>query len=339
MSATTGSMQVARLTGPSWAFLGLLLVVDQMLLPSFHAGNAPFKVSYFFCGLWLLDALVRTGRDAHLTRLFTRFALAMSVVVGCALVGQLWLAANYPPADDGQLLRSVLIYVLVTLAFGMGLSAGRFRFEWLVPVLIVAAGLNLLSIFMRASLPSWLIDLYYPAQQVTRLMDHGVVDTRSLLEMVRPRGLFGNPNVSAHMVSVIALVICLVLRHGRMRAPRPLAAIGVVALPLLVATLLASRGEMLVTAVLAFFNFRYIFRLSDAAARARLTLAVALAPVLVVAAVMLLGGVDELRQAWLPERTADPLDFLADLAAAFVTAACIGFFSRSKTQCAESSVR
>jgi VanZ family protein len=62
-------------------------------------------------------------------------------------------------------------------------------------------------------------------------------------------------------------------------------------------------------------------------------------PVLVVAAVMLLGGVDELRQAWLPNRSADPFDFLADLAAAFVTAAGIGFFSRSKTQCAESSVR
>jgi VanZ family protein len=62
-------------------------------------------------------------------------------------------------------------------------------------------------------------------------------------------------------------------------------------------------------------------------------------PVLVVAAVMLLGGIDELRQAWLPERSADPLDFLADLAAAFATAACLGFFSRRKTVCAESSAR
>jgi VanZ family protein len=62
-------------------------------------------------------------------------------------------------------------------------------------------------------------------------------------------------------------------------------------------------------------------------------------PVLVVAAVMLLGGLDELRQAWLPARSADPFDFLADLAAAFVTAACLGFFSRRNTPCAESSER
>ena len=62
-------------------------------------------------------------------------------------------------------------------------------------------------------------------------------------------------------------------------------------------------------------------------------------PLLVVAVVMLLGGIDELRQAWLPGRSADPLDFLADLSAAFFTAACLGFFSRRKIQCAESSER
>jgi len=62
-------------------------------------------------------------------------------------------------------------------------------------------------------------------------------------------------------------------------------------------------------------------------------------PVLVVAAVMLLGGADELRQAWLPARSADPLDFLADLCAAVATAACLSFFSRGKPSCAASSQR
>jgi O-antigen ligase/polysaccharide polymerase Wzy-like membrane protein len=283
MNVTSPSLQYTRVTGPSWTLLGLLLVIDEMLLPTFHLGGLPYKISYFICGLWLVDAMVRTERDARSTRLFVRFAVAMSVIVGCALLGELWLAAVYEPVYDGQASRSVLIYVLATLAFGMGLSAGRFRFEWLVPVMFVAVGLNVLTIVMRASLPAWLTDLYFPEQLVTSLADHGATDARSILEMVRPRGLFGNPNVSAHMVTVIALFICLGLRNGRMAPPRPLVAIGVVALPMMLATLLASRGEMLVSALLALLNFRYIFRLSNARARAQLTLAAVVAPLLLIA--------------------------------------------------------
>jgi hypothetical protein len=298
MNANPIALDNTRVWGPSWTFLGLLLVLDQMLLPIFHLGGLPYKVSYFICGLWLLDALARDHHDAYRTRAFLRLALAMSVIVGCALLGELWLAANDQPAQDGQALRSVLIYVLATLAFGMGLSAVRFRFEWLVPVLFAAVALNLLTIIMRGSLPPWLIDLYYPAQQVTALVDHGAVDARSVLEMVRPRGLFGNPNVSAHMITVIALFICLGLRNGRMRAPGSLAAIGVVTLPLMIATLLASRGEMLVTAVLAFFNFRYIFALSDARGRTALTVAAVAGPILMIAVLVRVVSETSLIENW-----------------------------------------
>jgi VanZ family protein len=61
-------------------------------------------------------------------------------------------------------------------------------------------------------------------------------------------------------------------------------------------------------------------------------------PVLVVASVMALGAMDELRQAFLPLRSADSMDFFADLCAAIVTASALAFFSRGKaTPCAESS--
>jgi VanZ family protein len=63
-------------------------------------------------------------------------------------------------------------------------------------------------------------------------------------------------------------------------------------------------------------------------------------PVLVVAAVMVLGAMDELRQAFLPLRTADSMDFFADLCAAVVTASALAFFTRGKAKlCAESSPR
>ena len=63
-------------------------------------------------------------------------------------------------------------------------------------------------------------------------------------------------------------------------------------------------------------------------------------PVLVVAAVMVLGAMDEFRQAFLPLRSADSMDFFADLCAAIVTASALAFFTRGKTKlCAESSPR
>ena len=63
-------------------------------------------------------------------------------------------------------------------------------------------------------------------------------------------------------------------------------------------------------------------------------------PVLVVAAVMALGAMDELRQAFLPLRSADSMDFFADLCAALATAGALSFFARGKAKpCAESSPR
>jgi VanZ family protein len=63
-------------------------------------------------------------------------------------------------------------------------------------------------------------------------------------------------------------------------------------------------------------------------------------PVLVVAAVMVLGALDETRQAFLPLRSADSMDFLADLCGAIATASALTFFARGKAKpCAESSPR
>jgi VanZ family protein len=60
-------------------------------------------------------------------------------------------------------------------------------------------------------------------------------------------------------------------------------------------------------------------------------------PVVVVAAVVAFGAVDEWRQAYLPGRFSDGSDFLANLAAALATAALL--FMQRKTVCAESSPR
>ena len=54
-----------------------------------------------------------------------------------------------------------------------------------------------------------------------------------------------------------------------------------------------------------------------------------------IVAVILFGALDEWRQAYVPHRTSDAKDFLADLCAALTTGALL--FMQRKTPCAESS--
>ena len=63
-------------------------------------------------------------------------------------------------------------------------------------------------------------------------------------------------------------------------------------------------------------------------------------PVLVIAGVMMLGALDELRQAAIPARSADVFDFLADALSAAVTGAVLMWSTQKtgvKKSCAESS--
>jgi hypothetical protein len=62
-------------------------------------------------------------------------------------------------------------------------------------------------------------------------------------------------------------------------------------------------------------------------------------PVLVIAGVMMLGALDELRQAAIPGRSADVFDFLADALAAALTGVVLMWATPSgaKKPCAESS--
>jgi len=62
-------------------------------------------------------------------------------------------------------------------------------------------------------------------------------------------------------------------------------------------------------------------------------------PLLVVVGVMALGLADEARQAFIPGRTADLMDFMADALAACAVGAVMYWKQGARKQCAESSAR
>jgi VanZ family protein len=59
-------------------------------------------------------------------------------------------------------------------------------------------------------------------------------------------------------------------------------------------------------------------------------------PTLVIAGVILLGGLDELRQSFIPSRSADMWDFCADAVAAALTGAVLMWKTGATKQCVES---
>jgi VanZ family protein len=60
-------------------------------------------------------------------------------------------------------------------------------------------------------------------------------------------------------------------------------------------------------------------------------------PLLILGVVSALGLADELRQSFIPGRSADFMDFIADAAAAFATGALLHWKTGAKPSCAESS--
>lgn len=262
----------------SFAAMGLVLIVDQLLLPMFHVGAFSYKISYFLLVLWFGDWIARTG-DASVAPVraeFLRFATAMFLIVACALMGELLLLARYPIASHAETARSVLIYVLVTLSFGLGLSARRFKAAWLIPVFYAAVALNFGFIFLRSGMPSWLVGFYYPQQAVDALGLSQFSNAADLLELTRSRGLFANPNVSAHMVNIIVLFICLAQRKRVLATPGNVNGMGIVVLPVALSAILASRGEFLVAAILGFLNFRLMLGAASVARRFFLTVVASL---------------------------------------------------------------
>lgn len=243
--------------------MGLVVVVDQLLIPMFHIGELPYKVSYLVLGVWALGVATDSADSAFARarrRDSMRFACAIGGILLCAWLGELALRAGHNAEGYAEFGRSALIYLLGVLAFGLGLNAVRFRIEWLSWVFFVSVGLNLAFILLREWLPASLVNFYYSAKVVEDFAISGIRDATDVLNLVRPRGIFSNPNGTMLIVNLVVLFLHLGYKHRLLRQPSVLSATGVLLLPLVLSILLATRGEFIVSAVLGVANFRVLRR-------------------------------------------------------------------------------
>jgi hypothetical protein len=245
------------------SLFGVILVYDQLLLPMFHIGSFPYKVSYLLVGIWLFATNTNSNKlfkSIDAKSQFIRFSLLVIGIMLCSIAGEILTGMLFGVKSLAETFKSLTLYVLMILSFGLGLSSVKFSPRNLIWVLYIAVILNLLFIFYKSSLPSFLIDLYFPPLVLASWIEYGVTDVKTLLELARPRGLFPNPNVSAFMVNIIGLFIYVSLKNKVLKEPKVLASIGIILLPILVSILLASRGEIIVSFILAVLNYRILLK-------------------------------------------------------------------------------
>lgn len=247
----------------NFSLFGVILVYDQLLLPMFHIGSFPYKVSYLLVGIWLFATNINSNnlfKSIDAKSQFLRFSLMVIGIMFCSVAGEILTGMLFGVKSLAETFKSLTLYVLMILSFGLGLSSVKFSPRNLIWVLYIAVLLNLLFIFYKSSLPSFLIDLYYPPLVLSSWIDLGVTDVNALLELARPRGLFPNPNGSAFMVNIIGLFIYVSLKNKVLVVQNVLVSIGIILLPILVSILLASRGEMIVGFILAVLNYRILLK-------------------------------------------------------------------------------
>jgi hypothetical protein len=243
----------------SFSFFGLILVIDQLLLPMFHFNGLPFKFSYFLVALWFLNFLVKRNKNYYENREFLFFSFAILLIMLCGILGELFFLGYFNADGFEPLIRSMLIYTLTIFSFGLGLSSKKFNINWLIPIFLVAISLNFIFIFFKTQVPSWLISIYYSQAYVNDFAALGITDVKSILELGRPRGLFPNPNGSAFMVNIISLFIYLGIKKNLCKTPSSFIYFLIIILPIILSMLLASRGEFLVSLLLGFLHARLVF--------------------------------------------------------------------------------
>ncbi len=183
------------------------------------------------------------------------------VIVG--IIGEVWLTISQDVISHNEAFRITTFYLLTTLTFGLGAQCRQLNLNWLVKAFYGALFLNILFIVFKLKLPAWLLNYYYPERSFEILNTISMTDLENLLSLARPRGIFSNPNVSALMINLISLFIYLSFRNKLLELKLNFIGIGIILLPIFFSLLFSSRGEFIVSALLAGLYFVQIYKSID----------------------------------------------------------------------------
>jgi O-antigen ligase len=232
----------------------LLFIVDQLLFPMFHLAGMPVKISYILIVIWLVNVLFR---KKNIDKFFFTIACFFIVIIACSLVGELFVYLKFPESQFPETLWSITIYLLMIFSYGLATSNISFNYRWLYWIFFSAIIMNFAIIFLSGQLP-FLANFYYSKNAAE---DLGVADVSEIVNMLRPRGIFGNPNTSMLQVNIIYLFIVVFIKKNLLQRPSLLLTALLIMMPMALAVVLGSRSELLITVtyslVLTFHQYKF----------------------------------------------------------------------------------
>ena len=222
------------------------VLVDQAILPMFHIGGIPFKLSYLILAVWPVIASKTTGNNYYCYRIsqkqrFLKLSAPIIGIMGIGLIGQIFLWTLGDIQDQYLAFRAVMTYVLMLLALRFGQAVADFRSHWLIWILYMNLAINFMFLFAAQQFHV-ITRIYHSYEEA--------VGISMALAPYRPTGIFSNPNATMLITNMLLLFIIVSARFGyldcRAKMHLVLTTIG----SLILAFLLASRNQMIVSLVL-----------------------------------------------------------------------------------------
>ena len=229
-------------------FLGLIFVIDSLLFPMFHIGDLPIKPSYLILVIWLFYIIFLKKK---IDKSFLQITIPFIIIIICALLGEIIMNLRFPGMTNSETIWSITIYFLAVFSYGFSRDLRDFNFDWLWSIFFLAILINYLLIFFSGIFP-FLASFYYSKNAA---LDLGLDGVDEILSLLRPRGIFGNPNTSMLQINIIYLFLILGVKAKLCKSPKGLKLFLFIVLPISLAIILGSRSELVVSGIYSIYLF------------------------------------------------------------------------------------
>jgi len=230
-------------------FFAAVFVIDEALLPVFHFGGIPFKLSYLLAFIWLAcnifhvrlfnDIPVSVEKKSNVEKMLKAFW----VLIAISLMSELTMFFFSDIADAQPFFDGILYYLQIIGALGLGYSLWKMNPKILIWVLYAYCLLNISLLVAYSFLPGVFKNMY----------------GEYYISGIRIRGTGGNANTTLLVMNMLLMAIVMMV-HKDILKVKGFHVWLILIMPLLTNFFISSRGEFIQTVLLEIIYFYFIIK-------------------------------------------------------------------------------